>query len=98
MPAIGKREAAKRDLVQEFIYFAENASLDVSDRFLSRVESTFADPAQQPMTGASPKFKHCVLTNICKWQVKAVDNHQIFYELDLMGCASCACSGQNAPG
>ena len=43
MPVVSKREAARRDLVEHFVYLAENAGLDVADRFLTNAESSFAD-------------------------------------------------------
>ena len=35
MPTVTKREAARRDLVEHFVYLAENAGLDVAERFLA---------------------------------------------------------------
>ncbi len=49
MPPVTKRAAARRDLVEHFVYLAENAGLDVADRFLSRAEASFADLARDPM-------------------------------------------------
>jgi toxin ParE1/3/4 len=80
MPAIGKREAAKRDLVEHFVYLAENAGIDIAERFLSRAEESFNDLARQPMMGAPLTLKHPDLANIRKWRVKGFDNHLVFYE------------------
>ncbi len=33
MPSVAKREAASRDLVEHFVYLAENAGMDVAERF-----------------------------------------------------------------
>ncbi len=33
MGRIRKREAAKRDLIEQFVWYAENAGLEVADRF-----------------------------------------------------------------
>ena len=35
MPTVTQREAARRDLVEHFVYLAENAGMDVAERFLS---------------------------------------------------------------
>lgn len=35
MPVVTKRATAKRDLIEHFVYLAENASVDVADRFLA---------------------------------------------------------------
>jgi toxin ParE1/3/4 len=79
MPTVHQREAARRDLVEHFVYLAENASLDTADRFLSKAEASFADLARQPGMGAPLTLKHPDLANLRKWRVKDFDNHLIFY-------------------
>ena len=80
MPVVRQREAARRDLVEHFVYLAENAGLDVADRFLSNAEATFGDLAQQPMIGAPLTLKRPELANLRKWRVKDFDNPLVFYE------------------
>jgi toxin ParE1/3/4 len=79
MPVVRQREAARRDLVEQFVYLAENASLDIADRFLSNAQASFADLARQPRMGAPLNLKHPDLANLRKWWVKDFDNHLIFY-------------------
>ena len=43
MLKVTKREAARRDLVEHFVYLAENAGLDVAERFLTHAEASFGD-------------------------------------------------------
>ena len=80
MPVVRQREAARRDLVEHFVYLAENASLDTAERFLSLAEATFEDLARQPGIGAPLNLKQPDLANIRKWRVKDFDNHLVFYE------------------
>ena len=80
MPVVRRREAARRDLVEHFVYLAENASLDTAERFLSLAEATFEDLARQPGIGAPLNLKQPDLANIRKWRVKDFDNHLVFYE------------------
>jgi toxin ParE1/3/4 len=79
MPTISKREAAKRDLIEHFVYLAENASIEVAERFLDRAEESFNDLARQPMMGAPLSLKNPDLASVRKWRVKDFDNHLIFY-------------------
>ena len=79
MPVVRQREAARRDLVEHFVYLAENASLDTADRFLSNAEASFTDLARQPGMGAPLNLKHPDLASLRKWRVKVFDNHLIFY-------------------
>ncbi len=80
MPPLTKRAAARHDLVEHFVYLAENGGLEVAERFLCRAEASFADLARQPMMGAPVAFKHPDLAGMRKWQVRDFDNHLVFYQ------------------
>ena len=79
MPKVYRREAARRDLVEHFVYLAENASLDTAERFFAHVEASFDDLARQPMMGAPLTLKSPELAGLRKWRVKDFDNYLIFY-------------------
>jgi len=66
MPAVLKREDARHDLVDHFVYLAENASLDVAERFLTQAEASFLDLAGQPKMGAPLTLKHSDLADMRK--------------------------------
>ncbi len=80
MPQVTKRTAARRDLVEHFVYLAENAGVDVAERFLTNAEASFADLARQPIMGAPLTLRHPDLAGIRKWRVKDFDNHLVFYQ------------------
>ena len=79
MPKVHRREAARRDLVEHFVYLAGNASLDTAERLLSNAEASFNDLARQPTMGAPLTLTHPDLAGMRKWRVKRFDNHLIFY-------------------
>lgn len=79
MPTVYQREAARRDLVEQFVYLAEQAGLDTAERFLVNAEASFNDLARQPMIGAPLRLRHPNLAGIRKWHVKDFENHLIFY-------------------
>ena len=79
MPKIYQREAARRDLVEHFVYLAENASLDTAERFLAHAEASFNDLAGQPTIGAPLTLQRGELVGLRKWRVKDFDNYLIFY-------------------
>ena len=79
MPKVYQREAARRDLVEHFVYLAENASLDTAERFLAQAEASYDDVAGQPKMGAPLTLKSPELTGLRKWRVKDFDNFLIFY-------------------
>ncbi len=51
MARVLKREAAKRDLIAQWGWYAENASTELADRFLQAVGSTLNLLAAQPESG-----------------------------------------------
>ena len=51
MRSIVKRLAAKRDLTQHFVWFAEEASTELARRFLQAAEKSFQDLAEMPKIG-----------------------------------------------
>ena len=57
MPKVYQRTAARRDLVEHFVYLAENASIDTAERFLAYAEASFDDLAEQPKMGAPLTLK-----------------------------------------
>ena len=80
MPIVTKREAARRDLVEHFVYLAENSGPDVAEHFLRSAEASFAELARQPQMGAPIKLSHPDLAHLRKWRIKEFDNHLVFYE------------------
>ena len=70
MPKVYQREAARRDLVEHFVYLAENASLDTAERFLAHAEACFDDLAEQPTVGARLTLRSRELAGLRKWRVK----------------------------
>ena len=74
-----KRAAARRDLVQHFVYLAENAGLDTADRFLTNAERCFTELAKQPEMGSPLTLKRPQLAGMRKWRVPDFENFLVFY-------------------
>ena len=79
MLAIHQHEAARRDLVQHFVYLAENADIAVADRFLANAKTSFKQLAKRPLIGSPLQFQNPALGGTRKWRVKGFDNYLIFY-------------------
>ena len=79
MQRIYKRATARCDLVEHYVYLAENASLEIADRFLKLAEETFNDLAQHPDIGAPVNLRAPELAGIRKWQIDEFKRHLIFY-------------------
>jgi toxin ParE1/3/4 len=53
MRRVYKRPGARRDLIEHYVYLAENAGEETAERFLTQVEQTFADLAENREIGVS---------------------------------------------
>lgn len=79
MAAIFKRPAARRDLVERYVYLAENAGIETAERFLASAEESFAELLFQPRMGIPLDSSRRELAGLRKWQVKKFENTLIFY-------------------
>jgi toxin ParE1/3/4 len=79
MSRIYQRPAAQRDLIEHFVYLAENADESIADRFLESAQDTFAQLAQAPLMGSPVAIKTAELAYLRKWRVKNFEKFLIFY-------------------
>jgi toxin ParE1/3/4 len=68
-----------RDLIEHLVHLAENACVEVADRFLANAEASFGVLSQQPLKSAPLTLRHSNLTGMRKWRVKEFDTFIIFY-------------------
>src|SRR5713101_3497914 len=78
MAHIIKRVAAKRDLTQHFVWFAEEAGIEVARHFLKSAEKSFHDLAEMPRMGPL-KVHEGKFAGLRMWRVAGFDNFLIFY-------------------
>ena len=79
MPQVFKRAAARRDLLEHYVYLAENADIPLADRFIDAAERTFSELAEQPDIGAPVSSKRAQLAGLRKWRVRDFEQFLIFY-------------------
>ena len=79
MPTVYKRAAARFDLVEQYVYLAENVSMDIAERFLINAEFSFSDLLEHPYVGAPIILRNPALSGLRKWQVKEFSESLIFY-------------------
>jgi toxin ParE1/3/4 len=79
MASVHRRPAARRDLVAQAVYLAENAGEETAERFLDNAEASFETLAAQPLMGAPLRLRRPELAGLRKWRVDNFDNFLIFY-------------------
>jgi toxin ParE1/3/4 len=72
MTGVWKREAAKRDLVQQWVWYAENASIEVADRFLIAADNTLSLLSTHSEIGVSFFVRNRDLQGIRRFPVSDV--------------------------
>lgn len=79
MRRVYKRPAARRDLIEHYVYLAENAGEETADRFLSQAERTFLDLAENREIGTSLTLLDPRLDGLRKWRVRDFEKFLVFY-------------------
>ncbi len=79
MVRIYKRTAAKRDLIQHFVYLADHAGIEIAEQFLIEVESSIANLASFPEMGSPTPSGRQQLAGLRKCPVANFDKFLIFY-------------------
>jgi toxin ParE1/3/4 len=79
MPTVHKRASALRDLVEDYVYLAEQAGIDTAERFLSSAEESFTDLAVHPRMGSALSLHNPKLAGLRKWRVNGFEKFLIFY-------------------
>ena len=75
---IHKRARAKRDLVEHFVYLAEQAGIETAERFLLNADRSFGDLSRHPGMGAPLAARSPKLSGLRKWPVSEFENVLIF--------------------
>lgn len=71
--------AARRDVIEHYVYLAEKAGESTAERFLVSLESSVSLLLEQPLLGAPLTLRAEALQNLRKWSVKGFENVLIFY-------------------
>lgn len=80
MPQVTQRAAARNDLIEHFVYLAENAGPDIAERFLANAQASFNVLAEQPLLGGALTLRAPELSGLRRWRIKDFDNYLIFYQ------------------
>ena len=68
-----------RELTEYFVHLANEAGVEVAERFLENAEASFQSLADQPLIGSPVPVRDKRLQGVRKWRVKQFDNYLIFY-------------------
>lgn len=79
MARVLKRVAAKRDLIDHFVFLGENASVEVARRFLHASNLSFQTLARMPELGVERNLQNPQYSSVRAWPIKGFERYLIFY-------------------
>jgi len=79
MPRIIRRPAAKRDLVEHFVFIGETSGVEAAHRFLESANATLEELSRMPEMGALRRFPNPKFADVRMWRMKDFEKHLIFY-------------------
>jgi len=80
MARILQRRAARRDLIQHFVYLAEHAGLETARRFRRAAEATYAELGGMPRIGSPGKLGEGKFARVRLWRVQGFEKYLILYQ------------------
>jgi toxin ParE1/3/4 len=66
-------------IAEQAEYLAQEASLDVAERFIEAVKETTVQLAKTPYLGFNREFRNSKLQSVRVWRVKGFEKYLIFY-------------------
>ncbi len=75
MARVIKRVAAKRDLMDHFVFLGDKASVDVARRFLHACNVSFQALAHMPELGTQRSFRNPRFSSVRAWPVKGFERY-----------------------
>jgi toxin ParE1/3/4 len=79
MATVYYRPAARRDLIEHFVYLASNAAEATAERFIANAETSFTALSERPNMGSPLTPRNQQLAGLRKWRVTDFENFLIFY-------------------
>jgi toxin ParE1/3/4 len=76
---VTQRPRARLDLLEQFVYFGEQGSVELAERYLNAVHATCIQLADHPRSGVLYDSGIAELKGIRRMPVKAFENYLLFY-------------------
>jgi toxin ParE1/3/4 len=79
IPRVTQRPRARVDLLEQFLYFSEEASVALTERYYAAVEQTCNMLVNQPHAGVLYDSGVARLEGLRRFPVRGFENYLIFY-------------------
>ena len=79
IPPVTQRPRARLDLLEQFVYFGEQASVDLAERYFAAVHATCLQLVDHPRSGVMYDLGIARLKGLRQVPVKGFENYLLFY-------------------
>ncbi len=79
IPPVTQRPRARLDLLEQFVYFAEQAGVELAERYFIAVDETYLQLVKHPHSGALYDSGVSRLAGMRRAPVKGFESHLVFY-------------------
>ena len=79
IPAVTQRPRARLDLLEQLVYFGEQASVELAGRYLAAVDATCIQLVDHPRSGVLYDSGISALKGLRRVPVKGFENYFLFY-------------------
>ncbi len=76
---VTQRPRARLDLLEQFVYFGEQAGVDLAERYFAAVEATCLQLVHHPRSGVLYDSGVASLKGLRRFPVKGFENYLLFY-------------------
>ena len=76
---VTQRPRARLDLLEQFLYFGDQASVELAERYFAAVDATCLHLADHPLSGVLYDSGIARLEGLRRFPVKGFENYLLFY-------------------
>lgn len=79
IPPVTQRPRARLDLLEQFVYFGEEAGVEMAQRYFAAVDETCAFLVKQPKAGVAYDSGVADFDGMRRFPVRGFENYLLFY-------------------
>ena len=79
IPPVTQRPRARLDLLEQFVYFGEQADVDLAERYFAAIDKTCLQLVKHPQSGTLYDSGIARLNGLRRFPVSGFDKYLIFY-------------------
>ncbi len=79
IPLVTQRPRARRDLLEQFVYFGEESSVELAERYIAAIDEVCDMLVKQPNAGVAYDSGIAGLEGMRRFPIRGFENYLMFY-------------------